>query len=98
MESTYTNSTYFYSGENRQNVNIIDQNVSKSKNLIPQIFTAGIGYGRDARWFASAQVDYTKGRTINFLEILSNIKMAIKCLPVDGLSRTQTISEVISLV
>lgn len=67
MESTYTNSTYFYTGENRQNVNIIDQNVSKSKNLIPQMFTAGIGYGRDARWFASAQVDYTKGRTINFL-------------------------------
>ncbi|WP_407481194.1 hypothetical protein [Elizabethkingia meningoseptica] len=67
MESMYTNSTYFYSGANRQNVDIIEEKMSKSKNLIPQVFTAGIGYGRDARWFASAQLDYTKGRTINYI-------------------------------
>ena len=62
------------------------------------MFTAGIGYGRDARWFASAQVDYTKGRTINFLGNPFESKMVTRFLLVDGLSRTQMTSEVISLV
>ncbi|NAW52122.1 hypothetical protein GNY06_12315 [Elizabethkingia argentiflava] len=67
MESTYTNSTYFYTKNVRRDINIIEKKNSESKNIIPQVFTAGLGYGKDNRWFTSAQVEYTKGRKLNYV-------------------------------
>ncbi len=68
METSYVNSTYFYTtGEEKNNVKIIDEQSSKDKNLIPMEFSLGAGYGKDAKWFLGSQVDYKKGETIQFL-------------------------------
>lgn len=68
METSYTNSTYYYSaGETKNNVSIIDQNFSSDKNLIPMEFSLGAGYGHDTKWFLGTQFDYKKGETIQFL-------------------------------
>lgn len=68
MESRYTNSTYFYSaGEQKNNLNIIEEKYSEDKNLIPMEFSLGAGYGRDTKWFLGTQFDYKKGETIQFL-------------------------------
>ena len=68
METNYTNSTYFYStGNQKENVSIVDEDFSTDKNLIPMEFSFGAGYGRDAKWFVGTQLDYRKGETIQFL-------------------------------
>ncbi len=67
METTYTNSTYLYSGNNKILETVIDTQTSESRNLIPFGFSAGAGYGHNLRWFAGAQLDYKKGETIQFL-------------------------------
>ena len=66
MNTDYTNSTYYYSGVDRDNVTMIEQYSSNSKNLIPQNFQVGVGYGKELRWFASAQLDYQQGHSINY--------------------------------
>jgi len=67
MNTSYVNSTYYYNGIDRTNETIIEKHTSHSKNLIPQTWQLGIGYGKGLRWFASAQIAFEKGRTINFL-------------------------------
>ncbi len=68
METSYLNTTYFYSGiDEKSNVSIIDQQNSKDSNLIPMEFSLGAGYGKDAKWFLGTQLDYKKGETIQFL-------------------------------
>lgn len=68
METSYLNTTYFYSGiDEKSNVSIIDQQNSKDSNLIPMEFSLGAGYGKDAKWFLGTQLDYRKGETIQFL-------------------------------
>ena len=61
METQYINSTYFYSpGEVKENVSIIEQTLTKNKNLIPVEFSLGAGYGKEAKWFLGTQFDYKK--------------------------------------
>lgn len=67
LETQYINSTYYYYGESKANYTILDQSSSKDKNLIPKEFSIGLGYGHETKWFASAQLDYKKGTTTNFL-------------------------------
>lgn len=68
METSYLNTTYFYSGiDEKSNISIIDQQSSTDKNLIPMEFSLGAGYGKDAKWFLGTQIDYKKGETIQFL-------------------------------
>lgn len=67
MESTYTNSTYYYAGQEKMAESIISQSKSEDKNLFPQEASLGLGYGHEGKWFASTQVDYKKGETIQFL-------------------------------
>ncbi len=68
METNYTNSTYYYvSSDDKTNVNIIENNISKDKNLFPMEASAGVGYGHEGKWFASTQVDYKEGQNIQFL-------------------------------
>lgn len=67
MRTQFTNSTYFYSGVDKKDENIIESFNGQSKNLLPQQFQLGIGYGTDLRWFTSAQIDYQKGRVIDYL-------------------------------
>lgn len=68
METSYLNTTYFYSGiDVKSNVSIIDEQNSKDSNLIPMEFSLGAGYGKDAKWFLGTQLDYKKGETIQFL-------------------------------
>lgn len=67
METFYTNSTYYYVSGMKVNENIIDQNQSKDKQLIPSEFSVGAGYGRDLKWFLGTQLDFKKGETIQFL-------------------------------
>jgi hypothetical protein len=68
METQYTNSTYFYTTpETKSNETIIEQNLSKDKNLIPMEFSLGAGYGREAKWFLGTQFDFKKGETIQYL-------------------------------
>jgi hypothetical protein len=67
LETQYTNSTYFYTtGQTKVNESIIDQKISKDKNLIPMELSLGAGYGRDSKWFFGTQFDYKNGE-INFL-------------------------------
>lgn len=67
MNTHYINSTYYYAGNEPVNESIIDESKSTSKNLIPEKLQFGVGYGKEFSWFASAQIEYEKGRTINFL-------------------------------
>lgn len=67
LESNYVNSTYYYANDTKVNYTEIETYSSKDKNLIPTEASLGLGYGHDAKWFASAQVDYKKGSTTYFL-------------------------------
>ena len=68
MESSYVNSTYFYSpGQIKNNESIIEERFSEDKNLIPMEFSLGAGLGKDAKWFLGTQVDYKKGETVQYL-------------------------------
>lgn len=67
METTYTNSTYFYSPENTKLYeDIIEQKSSVSKNLIPFEASFGAGFGHNTRWFIGSQLDYKSGENILF--------------------------------
>lgn len=68
MTSRYKNSTYYYGAtEEHLNESIIEESVSDEKSLLPQEFSLGLGFGHEAKWFASTQLDYKKGETIQFL-------------------------------
>lgn len=67
MKTIYTNSTYFYSSNEKTDESIISQSTSQAKNLIPMEASLGVGYGHEGRWFASTQADYKKGTTISYL-------------------------------
>ncbi len=64
----YKNSTYYYlDEETKENETLIDYKKTISKNLIPEEFSVGVGYGKDAKWYASTQFDYRRGQEIQFL-------------------------------
>lgn len=69
METSYTNSTYYYIGNDKANQSIIATEDYQENNLIPQKASLGIGYGQDAKWFISTQFDYAKGGNIQFTGI-----------------------------
>ena len=67
METTYTNSTYYYTtGNTKVYDDIIEQRSSSSKNLIPFEASVGAGFGHSTRWFVGSQVDYKSGEDILF--------------------------------
>lgn len=66
MEHSYTNSTYYYSGNTKLNTSVITSQSHKEKTIIPQKASVGLGYGHDTKWFVSAQMDYTKGGDLYF--------------------------------
>lgn len=66
--SYYKNSTYFYGVAGAlQNELIVDDNLKKENNLFPMQASFGLGYGKDAKWFLSGQVDYKQGQSVQFL-------------------------------
>ena len=68
METSYTNSTYYYSSpDTKANISIIDENTSEDKQLIPSEGSFGAGYGKDLKWFLGTQFDFKNGETIQFL-------------------------------
>lgn len=68
MTTRYKNSTYYYANaDTHVYENIIEEKTSEQKNLLPQEFSLGLGFGHEAKWFASGQVDYKKGETVQFL-------------------------------
>ena len=67
LNTTYLNSTYYYAGEVKDNYTEIEKKTSADKNLIPVEASLGLGYGHDAKWFVSTQIDYKKGSTTDFL-------------------------------
>jgi hypothetical protein len=67
LTTNYINSSYYYTSDTKVNVTEIENKTSKDKNLIPTEFSFGVGYGKEAKWFASTQIDYKKGSTTLFL-------------------------------
>ncbi|MDO4225694.1 MAG: hypothetical protein Q4C75_07365, partial [Bergeyella zoohelcum] len=66
--ANYINSTYYYSGiDTKANQSIIEERTSNLKNIIPQEFSFGLGYGNEGKWFYSTQLDYKKGEGIEYL-------------------------------
>lgn len=61
--SNYTNSTYFYAADTKDNTSVIESKNSTDKNFLPVEFSLGAGYGKEGKWFASTQLDYKKGTT-----------------------------------
>lgn len=68
VTTQYTNSTYRYADANgtKTDESIMQQEIEKSKNLLPFEASVGVGYGSENHWFISGQVDYKKGETINY--------------------------------
>lgn len=66
FETTYTNSTYFLTGTEKTYQTQTKQENNKSKNLLPQEFSIGLGYGHDAKWFVSSQFNYRNGVKSDF--------------------------------
>lgn len=67
METSYTNSTYYYYQGEKVNVNIVDENYTENRQLIPSEGSFGVGYGRDLKWFLGTQFDFKKGESVQFL-------------------------------
>lgn len=66
MTTKFVNSTY-YINQTKVYESVIDEKQDKSKNLIPFSATFGVGYGNEARWFVSSQLDYKKGEKILYM-------------------------------
>lgn len=67
-ETYYKNSTYFYGiGGTATDEQIIDEKSQTENNLFPMQASFGAGYGKDAKWFLSGQIDYKKGQSVLFL-------------------------------
>lgn len=58
LKEETTNSTYLYSNRTKTNENIISQTKETINDFIPQVFSFGVGLGKDSKWFISSQVDY----------------------------------------
>ncbi len=67
LTTNFINSTYYYTSDTKVNVTEVENKSSEAKNLIPTEFSFGVGYGKDAKWFVSSQIDYKKGTTTLFL-------------------------------
>ncbi|MGS0748743.1 hypothetical protein [Halpernia sp. GG3] len=66
--TSYKNSTYFYNTTGvPQDELIIESNTQKDNNLFPMQASIGAGYGKDAKWFLSGQMDYKQGQSVLFL-------------------------------
>ncbi|KPE52983.1 hypothetical protein [Chryseobacterium indologenes] len=65
----YTNSTYRYTDlaqTTKDNVSIIEEKNTSSKNILPLQASIGVGYGSENHWFFSGQLDYKKGEDISY--------------------------------
>ena len=65
----YTNSTYRYTDlaqTTKDNVSIIEEKSTSSKNILPLQASIGVGYGSENHWFFSGQIDYKKGEDISY--------------------------------
>lgn len=67
FKNTYTNSTYYYYGNEKAYITEIERKEGEGKNFMPQEFSLGAGYGHDTKWFVSSQIDYKSGKTVDFL-------------------------------
>jgi len=67
LKTKYVNSTYLYAKGMNDKINesIIEEGNRKSDNVIPQSFSAGLGYGKDGRWFVSTQMDKKTSSSVN---------------------------------
>ncbi len=65
-DNQYINSTYYYIGKEKVNKSIIETKDYTQENVIPQKASFGVGYGQEAKWFVSTQLDYTNGGKIEF--------------------------------
>lgn len=82
MISRYKNSTYILGGTNEvTNETIVEEKETQDRNLIPQKGSLGLGYGREGKWFYGTQVDFKKGRQIQYLgqpfELQNSYKIAV---------------------
>lgn len=67
IRSSYTNSTYYYSDSQTQaDASVIDESQKNIKNILPMEYSIGAGYGHEAKWFVSSQLEYRKGEDFNF--------------------------------
>jgi len=79
IKTKYVNSTYFSTGGiNKINENIIEYRRGQSENIIPQSFSAGLGYGKDGRWFVSTQFDRKNATSVNVTDIPFHYKVSYK--------------------
>lgn len=67
-EMLYKNSTYFYGANGAiTDENIIEESSKNDDNLFPMKVSLGAGFGKEAKWFLSGQLDYKKGQSVLFL-------------------------------
>ncbi|WP_052911164.1 hypothetical protein [Riemerella anatipestifer] len=66
IDASYLNSTYYYYGKEKVDETVISKESYKENDIIPQRASLGLGLGHDAKWFISAQMDYTKGGAVKF--------------------------------
>lgn len=77
LKETSTNSTYLYINRIKTRENIIGQTEQTINDFIPQVFSFGIGLGKDSKWFISSQIDYNKNKN-TFSTTSNNIKIEYK--------------------
>lgn len=64
----YTSSTYILGQGNVKTFeSLVDNQRSEDKAFLPAEYSAGAGFGHDAKWFAGAQIDYKSGQTMQFM-------------------------------
>ncbi|SFH77335.1 hypothetical protein [Halpernia frigidisoli] len=66
--TAYKNSTYFNGPAGAlQDEFIIESTIRKENNLFPMQASVGVGYGKEAKWFLSGQLNYKQGQSAAFL-------------------------------
>lgn len=61
FETTYTNSSYFLTGTQKNYQTTTSETKKNITNNIPQEYSFGIGFGHDTKWFISSQFNYKNG-------------------------------------
>lgn len=61
FEHQFSQSTYYISNSEKIYTHQLTQDKQKVKNTLPQEFSLGVGYGHDAKWFISSQIQYKNG-------------------------------------
>ena len=61
FESSFVNSTYYLYNNTKTYQSNISESNQKTKNILSKEFSFGIGYGYEARWFISTQLNYKNG-------------------------------------